>query len=302
MRRKVPLTAWAFVLLLSSTASAQHGALGELYGNGVHAYNHGDYVEAFNLLTRAIDSGSKDPRCYYFRGLSYMKLGREREARAEFTKGAELEMSDADRFYNVSKSLERIQGRARSLIEKARSEARLLAYENLRQERYERYERIRANEPNILQKPRRGAKPAPDDAEKPAPGDGEPEGPAPKPSAPSKPEPFADDAPIGQAADEAMPEKEATETEPADEKTAEEPAEEMPAEEKPAEEAEEKPAAESDDPFAEDGAKAKDKDAADNEEMDEKKVEDDSEADQKDTKPGDKKDAKAKEDDDPFAE
>src|SRR4029077_10356747 len=114
MLRHVPHLVWGFVLLFAAPAAAQNSALGELYGHGVHAYNSGNYVEAYNLLTRAIDSGSEDPRCHYFRGLSYIRLGRGPEARADFAAGAELEMADTDRFYAVSKSLERIQGRART--------------------------------------------------------------------------------------------------------------------------------------------------------------------------------------------
>jgi hypothetical protein len=212
--------------LIATPALAQNDALGELYGHGVHAYNSGDYVESYNLLTRAIDSGIDDPRCFYFRGLSYIKLGREPEAKQDFAKAAELEMADTDRFYNVSKSLERIQGRARAMLEKYRSDARLAAYQVKEQKRKDRYQRIRKNEPNVT---------------------------LPKPSADQPPVKPADDTP-----DDEM--------EPAGDLPAEAPMPngDMPAEnagddpfaepgKKPPVEADEP--AESDDPFAEDGAK-----------------------------------------------
>ena len=52
-------------------ARAQDGVLSQLYGNGVHAYFAGDFVKAHDLLSSAIAGGSRDPRCYYFRGLAY---------------------------------------------------------------------------------------------------------------------------------------------------------------------------------------------------------------------------------------
>lgn len=152
MPRYAPLMTWGLALATCLPAFGQSDALNELYGNGVHAYNGGAYVEAYNELTRAIDNGSEDPRVYYYRGLSYLKLGRPQEARGDFAQGAKLEMADSDRFYNVSKALERIQGRARQSLERFRAEARLEAFHDREQARYERYERIRQNEPNVLLK------------------------------------------------------------------------------------------------------------------------------------------------------
>ncbi|HND54191.1 MAG TPA: tetratricopeptide repeat protein, partial [Pirellulaceae bacterium] len=85
---------WALVGLLLSVfapqaAPAQNAVLSDLYGRGVHAFFSQKYDRAHELLTAAIDNGSRDPRCYYFRGLSYSRLGRPDEAQADFTKGAE---------------------------------------------------------------------------------------------------------------------------------------------------------------------------------------------------------------------
>ncbi|HVX15147.1 MAG TPA: hypothetical protein VHC22_28400 [Pirellulales bacterium] len=221
--------------VLAAPARAQNEVLNELYGSGVHAYNSGSYLEAYNDLTMAVRSGSQDPRVFYYRGLSYMRLGRPQEAQVDFKKGAALEMADTDRFYPVSKSLERIQGQARSQIERYRSSARLVAYQTRERKRFERYQRIRKNEPNVLMAPDDEAAeiPAPakqpmkqPDAE-PAPGDTEPEMPAEQPDA------FAEDE---AKTDEAKPD------------------EEMPAEDMPAE----KPAEDGDDAFSDDADKKPD--------------------------------------------
>ena len=52
--------------------------LNRLYGNGVHAYKRGDYIQAHRWLSEAIDSGNRDPRTRYFRGLAYLKLQMEK--------------------------------------------------------------------------------------------------------------------------------------------------------------------------------------------------------------------------------
>lgn len=177
MLRSAPLMTWGFVFALCLPAFGQDDALNELYGNGVHAYNGGDYREAYQQLTQAIENNSGDPRVYYYRGLSYLKLGRPQEADADFATAARLEMSDIDRFYNVSKALERVQGRARVQIERHRSSARLAAYHERERARYERYERIRRNEPNVLLQPK-GDKAADDAPEaEMAEGEAESEGP-----------------------------------------------------------------------------------------------------------------------------
>lgn len=297
MRRKVPLFTWAIVLALPSagallppfmpSAQAQEDALEELYGNGVHLYNSGDFRGAYYELTRAVSNGSQDPRVFYYRGLCYLKLGRDQEGRSDFAKAAGIEMSDSDRFYPVSKSLERVQGHARQLIERYRSNARLRAYQARERARYERYERIRRNEPNVLLSPPPGESsklPAPPadkaapETDEPAPADDSDEMPA-KPE-PTKPEPDDAFAPEPEKPDAEMPaEEDAFEAEkgdeemPAEEPDAEKPAEddafeaeksdeEMPAEEPAADEADtEKPADEPAAKDAEGDSEAKDADS-----------------------------------------
>lgn len=203
MLRKTPLMTWGIVLTLSLQAFGQFDALNELYGNGVHAYNGGNYTEAYKEFTRAIDNGSTDPRVFYYRGLSYLRLGRPQEARSDFAEGAKLEMADSDRFYNVSKSLERVQGRSRAVLERFRAAARLAAFHEREQARFERYERIRRNEPNVT------LNPSPDESQ-----------PSEDPAAEKKPaEEMTDDEPPPPADTDADPSEEAkpAETESADE-------------------------------------------------------------------------------------
>ena len=81
MYRSLALLAGGLMCLSAASAQAQDAAvLGQMYGSGVHAYFSGDYVGAHDQLTLAADGGTVDPRCYYFRGLAYLKLGRQEEA------------------------------------------------------------------------------------------------------------------------------------------------------------------------------------------------------------------------------
>ena len=111
----------------SQPVHAQGAVLDELYGQGVHSYFSGQYTESREMLTNAITQGSKDPRCYYFRGLCHLRGGQTSDAEADFKKGAELEMSGRDRVYPVGRSIQRIQGRDRLLLEKHRHATRIAA-------------------------------------------------------------------------------------------------------------------------------------------------------------------------------
>ena len=70
------------------------------------------------------------PRCFYFRGLTYLKLGRPQDAELDFQQGAKLETQNTElgnRTYNVAQGLERIQGSERWSVEQYRVGARLAA-------------------------------------------------------------------------------------------------------------------------------------------------------------------------------
>jgi hypothetical protein len=275
---------------------AQDAILADLYGNGVHAYFSNNVQQALDDLTAAVDSGSKDPRVFYFRGLVERRMGMEANADEDFARGAELEANAADGFYPVSRSLERVQGTERLAIERHRAKARAIAYklnQNREEQRYQRIQRAEADvlrevegPPAAINPPVQAPAPAPEAPAAVAPAEAdlfsEPAAeaaPAAKPEPAAEPEnadPFADEAPAEKApAKEAPAEEdpfaagadkaEAAAEAPAPKAEAEAddpfaaPAEEKPADDKPAPKAE----AEDDDPFAagEDKAAAEEKPA-----------------------------------------
>jgi len=183
----------AGIALGSASLLAQDAVLGHFYGQGVHKFFARDYVGAFEDFNTAIENGSDDPRCYYYRGLTYLHLGREDEAKTDFEKGAQLEMQSAGKFFNVSKALERIQGRQRVMIEQYRTKARLAVMVELERQRKARYEELRREEARVLDQapPPVGipeAAPAPQAAQPPAAEPAVPAQPMPtQPEAPAQP-------------------------------------------------------------------------------------------------------------------
>jgi tetratricopeptide (TPR) repeat protein len=144
-------TALASALSGNRAIGADEPVTRQLYGSGVHAYFAKDYKEAHDLLTTAIGNKTQDPRVYYFRGLAQFQLGRPDEAKADFKTGADLEATASDDLFNIDRALERCQGKARLLIQDARQEARAAAVKRRLTEEERRYNRIRDNEPNILE-------------------------------------------------------------------------------------------------------------------------------------------------------
>ena len=198
-------------------------AVREAIGGGIHAYHAGDFNRAYDDLTNAIEAGTDDPRSYYFRGLAALRLGRTSEAEADFSAGADRELSTGS-IRRVSLSLERVQGQDRLTLERFRARARLGALQRGREAYERRYSTIdettndvrRRRRPEDIRPELVAPRAAPEEILPPA-GAGVEEVPAPaaKAAPPAKPSrTFAD--------------------EPADE---------------PAEEPAEEPAAESDDPF-----------------------------------------------------
>jgi hypothetical protein len=185
MDRKLLLMAWAVVLTGAiSPLAAQEGPLTAMYGKGVHLYFSGQVFQSDAALTAAIEGGSADPRAYFFRGLNYLRMNREPEAMADFTRGAQLEAANPGPPFDVSRALVRIQGGARMAIERARQKARLEAAAAAQAEQRDRYEELRATDPrNMLTPP----------ATAPAPGTAPAEGAAPVPMPPAS-DPFADPA------------------------------------------------------------------------------------------------------------
>jgi hypothetical protein len=150
MSRSLVLLAGLVVSFFAASAHAEEAVLGQLYGNGVHAYFAGDYAKAYDQLAAAVDGGSRDPRVFYFRGFSYLQLGREQEALQDFQHGAKLESKDMNRTYNVARSLERIQGSLRKQLESYRVEARLAATVEANQVRKAKFEAIQREEERVL--------------------------------------------------------------------------------------------------------------------------------------------------------
>ena len=150
MFRSIVLLVGGLASLWAASLSAQDAVLGQKYGSGVHAYFAGDYLKAYDQLTAAINGGSKDPRAFYFRGLTYMNLGRGQDAKQDFQQGAGLESSDVNKFYNVSKALERVQGPARIELENYRVDARMAAMDEAERLHKARYEAIQREETRVL--------------------------------------------------------------------------------------------------------------------------------------------------------
>jgi hypothetical protein len=109
----------------ATVARAQDSAeTDDTVGRAMHDYYAQNYRSAHGALSKVIQAGSQDPRVFYFRGLCYLNLGREAEAKADFFKGATIEANDSQSFYDVGRSLERVQGNARQLVEDHRTDAR----------------------------------------------------------------------------------------------------------------------------------------------------------------------------------
>ena len=232
----VSIALWGACLgAISQVARAQDPILTELYGSGVHEYFSGGYRQAIADLTEAVDGKSKDPRVYYFRALAWLRLGDTTKAESDFAAGAKLESADINGYYPVSKSLERVQGSGRLMLEKYRVQARAEAYRRAEKRNLTRYEAQRRAESEVLRATppppapgqmaapaaaAAGSKPAADATEKPA------AKPAEEPA--DEADPFADDS--DKSAD-AMPGKGAAEEPAAADEDAASPDDEMPADE-----------------------------------------------------------------------
>ncbi|MDG2014728.1 MAG: hypothetical protein P8J33_14570, partial [Pirellulaceae bacterium] len=107
---------------------------------------------------QAIEQGSTDPRIYYFRGLTMAASGDMESANNDYMAGALIEVSPQNRHFDVGVALERVQGKARMQIERARREARFLA-EQIRKGNAELSAEDRAKTPVIPDAVPKTAKP-----------------------------------------------------------------------------------------------------------------------------------------------
>lgn len=124
MRYRTTLTL-AFIFFFINHTNASDPAIRAVYGDGVHSYYAGNFQQSYNFLSRVVEFGTDDPRVYYFRGLSAIRLGNQNNAADDFEKGADLE-AERGNSRTVSRALERIQGPTRMLLEESRTKARLL--------------------------------------------------------------------------------------------------------------------------------------------------------------------------------
>jgi hypothetical protein len=111
--------------MLASSAAAQSSewdTASASYGRGVHAYFAGRYGDAEAWLSRALEFDPNDPRLFYFRALTLMRLGRSDEACFDMEVGASLEAERPNR-YGVGVALQRVQGGDRLVLEKYRRQA-----------------------------------------------------------------------------------------------------------------------------------------------------------------------------------
>lgn len=160
-RRRIHLVAAGIAVaggLLVGNASGQPVAdevasLARAYGAGVHAYFAGDHQRAYDELTQAIEAGTEDPRVWYFRGLAAAKLGRLDEVEADFATAADREaIAAAD--WDVSRSLERVQGHDRLMLERQRIRARVVALQQRTEAAGRRYMTNERRQPEVLRRMR----------------------------------------------------------------------------------------------------------------------------------------------------
>ncbi len=104
--------------------------LRKMFGMGVHHYNAGQYVKAYDSFTRCVDGKTQDPSVFYYRGLALMQLGRAEDAGEDFQRGAELEIKSPKSQTQVGYDLMNIQGPVRQKLEEYRTDAKLAAYEH----------------------------------------------------------------------------------------------------------------------------------------------------------------------------
>ncbi len=153
------MTRWIAVFLAGfalwpvvETAHGQQAMERQFYGSGVHHYFANAPAEAIADFTLAIEAGSRDPRVYYFRGLSYLRQGERDQAAADFLTGAKLEYTGLGRLSPVARSLQRVQGRDRKLLERYRTQGRMEAARHERERLEARYGIRRRAELNDLRR------------------------------------------------------------------------------------------------------------------------------------------------------
>ncbi len=149
---------FVLVSLVGTYVMGQDEGAAELYGRGLHAYFAGDYDLAVGLLSESIAKNGSDPRAYYFRGLALASTSGLASGLADFTKGADVEINQADRpVYDINGALQRVQGSLRLELEKVRAATRKAAVERQKKRDQVRYEELKRREDIVLFDPNRPA-------------------------------------------------------------------------------------------------------------------------------------------------
>ncbi len=139
-------------LSLTSFAHAQRGSstTSAIYGRGVHAYFAGRTSEAEKYFSQAIDSGSTDPRPYYYRAMVRLNQGRKFEAENDMRMGADYEARNPGMKSSIGRSLQRVQGPGRRTLEQFRRQARLDRLQQSQQQTQQRYQQLDRRGPSVL--------------------------------------------------------------------------------------------------------------------------------------------------------
>ncbi|MFP6764699.1 MAG: tetratricopeptide repeat protein, partial [Planctomycetaceae bacterium] len=130
---------------LASNASRRSRTLYAMYSQGRAAYFKNDLQTSQRLLDEVVRQGSQDPRVYYFRGLTLLKLGRAEKAQADFDQAVTMELTPGSRI-DVDQALERVQGQPRRTLETRREEQLKVARAADRQRRREMIARLSARQ------------------------------------------------------------------------------------------------------------------------------------------------------------
>ena len=95
-----------------------------IYGDGVHAFFDHRHDDARQQFDKAINNGSRDPRVYYFRAMTFMQQGNVGAAENDIRTGAAFELRGLGTF-DIGMALNRIQGHHRIQFEDIRTQAML---------------------------------------------------------------------------------------------------------------------------------------------------------------------------------
>ncbi len=139
-----------FLCCGNTVVAGDSAAVRDTYGRGVHAFFAGRLQQSEQLFSQVVAAGSQDPRVYYFRAMARLRLGQRVEAEQDMRLGASLEAENPGSQYVVGRSLERVQGTGRRVLENFRRQARLERAQSIRLQSRQRYERLEQRGPAVL--------------------------------------------------------------------------------------------------------------------------------------------------------